>query len=386
MWSTHGIAAMSARQIAANAQTTTSLINYYYGGFEQLLLSAQASAATEARAWCQAQLDAIADLTDLGADAAGHLTAVLIDTLCDEKRHLVFAWAECHLLAARNPAFVPAARQWLSVWQTLWAELARRFGIAGRADAARLFFCGELSMHRIRWNAPFDRATLSETCVAWMRLLHTGRAGDMTLHDFARGKVSGMVMPALLEGTIERVIADAAADLVGAEGPGAVTHRAVARTAGVNLGSVTHHFPTADALMRAAFERIYDRVTQDRPAAARPAGAVVGGTFVDGFARFMAARDRAGMLAIDELVGEVGRNATLATFGGVLRYTRGKSSIETLSRMQSSYGALGRGEALLFSTWAGGVSREVACYAPEEALTVVEAAARQVLDILGVAC
>ncbi len=384
MWSTHGLAAISARQIAANAQTTTSLINYYYGGFEQLLLSALASAATEARTWCRAQIDAIADLTDLDAEAAGHLTAVLIDTLCTEKRNLVFAWAECHLLAARNPAFVPAARQWLSVWQEFWAELARRFGIFDRRDAARLFFCGELSMHRIRWNAPFDRATLSETCVAWMRLLHTGRAGAMPLHDFARRKTNGIVVPALLEGTMERTIADAAADLVGSGGPGAVTHRGVARAAGVNLGSVTHHFPTADALMRAAFERIYDRITQDRPAASRPPGPVVGSRFVEGFARFMAAPERGGMLAIDELIGEVGRNATLGNFGGVLRYTRGKSSLETLAKMSSSHGALGQGEALLFSTWSGGVSREVACYSSDEAFAVIHAAARQFLDILGV--
>ncbi|MFI0368418.1 TetR/AcrR family transcriptional regulator [Actinomadura sp. 1N219] len=40
--------------------------------------------------------------------------------------------------------------------------------------------------------------------------------------------------------------------LIGEQGIGAVTNRAVARAAGVSLGSLTYHFPNQDALLREA--------------------------------------------------------------------------------------------------------------------------------------
>lgn len=46
----------------------------------------------------------------------------------------------------------------------------------------------------------------------------------------------------------------AAVSLVARDGAGAVSHRGVAREAGVSLASVTYHFPTVDELRRATFD------------------------------------------------------------------------------------------------------------------------------------
>ncbi|TDC67139.1 TetR/AcrR family transcriptional regulator [Actinomadura sp. GC306] len=46
--------------------------------------------------------------------------------------------------------------------------------------------------------------------------------------------------------------------LIGEEGIGAVTNRAVARAAGVSLGSLTYHFPSQDDLLREALQTFVD--------------------------------------------------------------------------------------------------------------------------------
>ncbi|WP_019634077.1 TetR/AcrR family transcriptional regulator [Actinomadura atramentaria] len=69
--------------------------------------------------------------------------------------------------------------------------------------------------------------------------------------------------------------------LIGEEGVGAVTNRAVARAAGVSLGSLTYHFPSQSDLLREALQtfvdteidRIRARVDQLRDSGADPAQA-----------------------------------------------------------------------------------------------------------------
>lgn len=46
--------------------------------------------------------------------------------------------------------------------------------------------------------------------------------------------------------------------LIGEQGIGAVTNRAVAKAAGVSLGSLTYHFPSQDALLREALQTFVD--------------------------------------------------------------------------------------------------------------------------------
>ncbi|MFT4077089.1 MAG: TetR family transcriptional regulator [Asticcacaulis sp.] len=353
-----------------------------------MLLSTQSQVIAATRQWCDRQSAAVAGLSGLDPDASGHVIAALIDDLCTNHRPLAFAWAECQMLSARHPAWLPAASEWRLVWTEFWQKVAPALGLADNAEVTRMFFNGETSLHRIRWQAPLDRAALSETCVSWMRLLHTGRTGPMPLRDHARAQAIETPAPALLEGTIERTIADAAADLIGQAGAGAITHRAVARASGANLGSVTHHFPTSNALMSAAFERIYARVTQEGAMDIQEVSHMSGQAFVESMVYYSLASDRSGMLAIDELTAAAGRDAGLAAFGGILRYTRGKSSLRLLSRLTSDpasdQGPLGQGEAALFSAWIQGMGRDTLSVGPNERPRAVEPCVRRMLDIIGV--
>jgi AcrR family transcriptional regulator len=47
-----------------------------------------------------------------------------------------------------------------------------------------------------------------------------------------------------------QAIVDATLEIIGERGLQAVTHRAVARQAGVSLGAISHHFPSREALLR----------------------------------------------------------------------------------------------------------------------------------------
>ena len=385
MWVSHGRSAMSARQIAQIAGTTTSLINYYFGGIEQLLLSAQAQSIGAAQTWCAAQKGALAGLPSLPSEATGHLMASLIDDLCTHQRAMVFAWTECQMLAARDPLFLTVAVEWRRVWKTFWDDFSEQMGLSGLGDLMCMFFDAEVSLNRIVWNGLFDRATLSETCVAWVRLLKTGQAGPMPLRDFARARAGQGMAPLLIAGTAERQIAEAAADIIGLQGGMAVTHRAVAQAAKVGLGSVTHHFPTSDALMNAAFECVYLRITQGVENVSAESPPLSGAEFAGSLVKFSIIPDPdGGLLAIEELIAAAGRDRDLAEFGGALRYTRGRSMLKSVSRLKSSKGIFGPSEAALMSSWAQGLGRDARCLPQEAREASVTAALRQLLTIIGV--
>lgn len=56
---------------------------------------------------------------------------------------------------------------------------------------------------------------------------------------------------------------DAACDLLIEQGRGALSSPNVARAAGVSRGALTHHFPTADALLQATVVHIFGRLVAD---------------------------------------------------------------------------------------------------------------------------
>jgi AcrR family transcriptional regulator len=60
-------------------------------------------------------------------------------------------------------------------------------------------------------------------------------------------------------GGVDERIVSATMEIVGSRGLEAVTHRSVARAAGVSLGAISHHFPSRQALLEAALTRSADR-------------------------------------------------------------------------------------------------------------------------------
>jgi TetR/AcrR family transcriptional regulator, regulator of biofilm formation and stress response len=108
-------------------------------------------------------------------------------------------------------------------------------------------------------------------------------------------------------------ILEATLQLIGREGPRAVTHRAVAREAGVSTGAIAHHFASRDALIEATLLFMGRREIEglEQLALALQASAFDTEQWVDGLAATMAARieyDRTGQIAVYELLIESARS------------------------------------------------------------------------------
>jgi len=385
MWRTHGRAEMSARQVSQTANAQASQINYYFGSLEQLLCSSQGVAIAAARAWCARTL---ADFSGLSlaaddAEAAGQVIASVIDSWCRDQTDLAFAWTECQMLAPRHPDYAQAAARWREVWSAFWNEACEQLGLGRHADLTLAFFTGEAFLHRIVWRAPFDRACLAETCAAWANLLMRGDCGAGPLRDFARTETRRFAAPVLVAGSASARLSEAAADLIGKAGPAAVTHRAVAQTAGLNLGAATYHFPTRAALMTAAWEHIYLRLL--RPHQATETGPLDRETYIESLVTYGGGEaQRPDVLAMEALLSQAARDDALSNMGAMIRYSRGQSSHLRLARLPRARGALTPQAAALFSTVAQGLGRDLSTAPMEQRPSLARRTFSRLLDAAGV--
>ncbi|WKL57363.1 TetR family transcriptional regulator [Asticcacaulis sp. ZE23SCel15] len=374
---------MTARQISQTAEAPTSLINYYFGNFEQLLRAAQARSMATAQIWCDQQLAQTANLPAISPEGFGAMLAALIDDWTVTQQPHAFAWRECQMMAARDDAFTPLARQWRDIWKTFWDDMCARMGLGAYADITRQFFDGESFLHRITWRRTLDRACLDETCLGWARLLTTGRAGDGRLRDFARLESDKLTAPIIAHGSIAEQISQAAAMIVGRFGAASVTHRAVARESGVNLGAVTYHFPTSDTLMHAAWLQIYLRLTRN---VVRDENApYTHQQFKDNLIHFVQKPSLVeDLLGMEELMSASARADDLNGVGAMIRYSRGRSTYHGLSRMTSPLGPLGAQEAALISNWTQGLRRDLMVLPADEAFSGAHQTIDQIVALLRV--
>lgn len=385
MWRTHGRAEMSARQVSQAANAQASQINYYFGGLEQLLCSSQGAAINATRAWCAQTLADLQGLSLPGGDpaAAGQVIASVIDGWCHDKADLAFAWTECQTLASRHPDYAQAATQWRDVWSAFWKEACDQLGLGPHADLTLAFFTGEAFLNRIVWRARLDRACLSETCAAWTNLLMRGDCGPGPLRDFARLETRRFAAPVLVAGSAPARLSEAAATLVGQAGPAAVTHRAVAQAAGLNLGAATYHFPTRTALMTAAWEHIYLRLL--RPHQATETGPLDRQTYIESLVTYGGGEaQRPDVLAMEALLSQAARDDALRNMGAMIRYSRGQNTHLRLARLPRARGALTPQASALFSTVAQGLGRDLSTVPLEQRPALARRIFTRLLDVAGV--
>jgi|GEM_PF-415540 len=390
MWRSHGRAQMSARLVGQKAGVQPSQINYYFGGFEQMLCSAQALAIDSATRWCEARLSELAPLNlSLAQGAAfGHVLAGLIEAWCTEAADLAFAWTECLLLAGRDPGYADAARQWQGMWVRFFDELCTRAGLSAHSALMRHFFAGEAFMHRIGWRPALDRAVLAETCVGWLRLLLSGETGAAPLRACAQTEVRRYAPAVLVAGSVQAQIAEAAADLVEREGAAAVTHRAAAAAAGLTLGATTYHFSSSDALLGAAWAAIYSRLTRadaNDPASNSVEDPLRRADFMVAMTHFFDnPQQQNHMRGMEELVSQAARDPNLSGVGAMIRYTRGQTTYLTLRRLPCEGAPADTQTAALVSTWLQGLGRDLRGMTSSEGAQAVQQHLSQVLDILKV--
>lgn len=336
-WEGDGAEAISARMLASAAGLPVSAIHYHFGGLGQLLDAAQADAIDSARAWCEAQQEAIGKAA-ISPDMLGPLLACLIDDWCEMQRGLAFAWREGQLMALRDPDRCWAARQWDQMWQGFFDQLCAGMGLSEFATLTAWFFDGASGLHILRWRRPLDRSALEELCNGWAAWLGGKLAPQGGWFDTGQRDAQMLAATPEPSDSVAETIANAAAQVVAESGVTALTHRAVAAAANVTLGTVSYKFRTSADLMRAAFDGIYRRM-QSRSPVRLGENAAMTMEEVIALAE-QGAPSRADMLGSGELCIVTARNPAFQPFAAQLRYLRGRGSARILER------ALGRDQAI----------------------------------------
>ncbi|WP_369801041.1 TetR/AcrR family transcriptional regulator [Caulobacter sp. X] len=258
-----GIAAASARAIAAKAATAASAINYNFGNLERLLLTVFEQGVEETRAWQQDRAREIAALPR-SPDGAALALLHVIQAWAGGGRRLALTYQEA---AAAAPGEGPAAA-WTRLWRDFWLQTAAGFGlpaIDGRMLHA--FFEYEALYSLSAWSPALETAALIEMvehfAATWLGAPDRAARGATPLAERTAGtRPYGSVPPAAMR------IAKAAAEVVEDTGLVGLTHRAVAARAGVTTGSVTHHFRSVEDLVAGAIRGQVQAMTDEAAAQA----------------------------------------------------------------------------------------------------------------------
>jgi len=260
-----GIAAASARAIAASAGTAASAIHYNFGNIERLLSAVFEQGVEDTRAWLDHRTREIDALPRTPDGAAFALMHVLEAWRRDEGRRLALTYQEA--IAADPGRGVAAA--WTRLWRDFWQDAAGRFGLApidGRLLHA--FFEHEALYNLSDWSPALEQMALTEMverfAAVWLGATHREPRGAIALAERTAGaRPYGSVPPAAMR------IAKAAAQVVEESGLAGLTHRAVAARAGVTTGSVTHHFRAIEELVAGAIRGQVQAMT-DAPESGAP--------------------------------------------------------------------------------------------------------------------
>lgn len=253
-----GMAAASARAIAAQAGTSASAINYNFGNLERLLLTVFRQGLEETRAWQEGRAREIAALPR-SPDGAALALLHVIQAWAVDGRRLALIYQEA-VTAAPGQGI---AAGWTGLWRDFWIETAERFGLApidGRVLHA--FFEHEALYSLSAWSPALESAALTEMtehfATLWLGASIRPMRGATPLAERTAGtRPFGSVQPAAMR------IAQAAAEVVEDKGLSGLTHRAVAACAGVTTGSVTHHFRSIEDLVAGAIRGQVQTMTEE---------------------------------------------------------------------------------------------------------------------------
>jgi len=354
VWANHGHSAMSARALSRAAELPTSSIYHHFGSMEQLFQSAQAYAHDEARIWCSRKLREMKGWPEKGgADSLARALAILIDDWTAECRDLAFAWSQCHLLAHRDEAYVAAIDSWREHWAAFWREICGRAGLERYAAMTSHVFEATAQFHLIRWHRAIDRAALDEFCMGWGRWLAGELVEEGAWRHHAREQALASVPEVAVQNGVAAAISSAAADIVEEGGVAALTHRAVAARAQVTLGVTSYNFRTSADLVRAAFNAIYQRLTQ--PLQDKPVTPVDRADSIAAWRDFGSQPRR--LAAIEELMLAVAQDPNLRDFAPQMRYLRGRSSRAHLAGKLGGDAPISPLDAAIYSSLVSGQRR-----------------------------
>lgn len=334
---------LSVRSIASQANAAASAIDYHFGSLEQLSLHTQKVALGLAAHWFEARARALQPFAQaqLTPSQRAGVCAAIIDDWAEQEGALAWAAYEAASLARRHGhrdnTHREVWRQWLTLWQGFWREVAAALGIAHAGDVLFVFHQGCGPIHLLRGNRALDRALLDEDLQVLLdpTLVHrsstgavrrTYRAAIDTAH-FAATQPSAH----LASRTPPIRVEEAAAAILCEQGLDALNYRAVARRAGCTLGQVSWIFKSRADLLTRAFISLYNSMAMDtRPATVPPAGALMETTI-----SVLVTGQIPLLNAFHDLIGHVARNPDQAMLQAPFRVFSDPAAVWVLTGLLS---------------------------------------------------
>ena len=254
-----GLNGVTTREVAKRAGISPSGLLYRFGTREAFL-AGFASWLIEKDKLCwnsyREQLNACA-----APEALPSLSLAIVTDRVQNHRNTVLAMWEFQQLASRSADFQPFLSIWRQSDADFWKEFLPKCGLA--TDMAEGWAGALLGCTRVGVMAAPD-----VTSQVWMDDIVTrlserlqnrppSRPGDSHARQQAESNLTTTYALPNVEDTTQSRIVKAASDIIMEDGCAALSHRAIAKRAGVSLSSTTHHFQSLNDILLAAFETIY---------------------------------------------------------------------------------------------------------------------------------
>jgi DNA-binding transcriptional regulator YbjK len=269
-----GLAGASARAIAQRAGSSASAIHYHFESVEALIAAALNHARERDREWRRGLLDGFAR-SELGPELLPYFLMGVTSTAAGNFRELTLLRWDTALETALRGRFAPVATAWRDDLTEFWSAVLHAFGVAASprliaelADAASRIYLAV-------GNGPTHVAWVTETIAHFaarlcgVELARRGRTIWRDLHRIAPAE-DKKYQQKRNNPRAARIV-EAAVNILLAQGPHAVTHRAVATLADVSLSSTTYYFESRGEILHAAFSELRaDAITRAHASAAEP--------------------------------------------------------------------------------------------------------------------
>jgi len=269
-----GIDALTLRALAEMTGCSAATVQYHFGSKERLL--ADAYRELQSRYMRRLREDRAFLLTHTtGPEMLPGIMRSILDLGGSAERREQLALLDLLAAELRAPGGGAEAGGWTEALVQFWRELAATF--AGTAALANFLFELHLGlMIHFSGVVPSIEGRLLAAEIVDRALSPAPRTEPIWFREMLRGTLA-LADPAWArlsdKSPKASAIADAAAALAAEQGPGAVSYRSVALRAGTSVSAVTHHFPTRDKLLHAAYRALHEKIisfTRSRGVAADP--------------------------------------------------------------------------------------------------------------------
>lgn len=344
-----GLAAVTARSLAARTGASPSALNYHLGGREALVAHIASHALAASADWRAARRDELRDETGAPAwlSAVGGMAAIVGDRVSTFRTwSLLLSELEVEAEAKQDLMLARKLAEDARATTALWSEAADLLGEPPAMAEVWADLCDGLVQLLLGDEAPAAKTPwiidAADRTRARLRQAPTISLVERSSDAFERFTAR----PPASE-SASRLI-DAALRVIADKGPERLTLREVAAAAGLSLAATTYFFQSKAGLVSAAFHELHRQVREQALAEADNTGRTMLRSALEDEDETRSWRVR----AMEALQMSSARDRSLAPLAREFRATRGATSIMWLRAMGLEVDRL---DAFVYSTAMSGV-------------------------------